>query len=1318
MRINIGLVGSSKAGKTVYLATLMRLLVRGEDSHDATIPAARDSATVKSPQTFQFWTDCYKTLRLGRWPPHTGLSDLHTIEFDLMCASGSQHQVGLKDLSGESIKKWLLGDGAQSDEEQAVRDIRAWHSQCDAFLFLVAPTTTQESGLRLSELEVAEDDPQILFVQRLFELLKAAKTPVVEHPTAFIFTRADQFDRPEGREAELAHRFLGKPEVIQRQFVRHEFFWCTSTGPLDRSDPLNPCPRKGDLAPRNIVEPFEWLIEQVEERAARHRRKRNRAWVTLAASATCLVGATLAAGQYWQNSSRIRKAEALVARAQGAGVTQSELSSAIKDLDGLWGLGAGRLRQVRKSIADANVSMDLDNLSRVCSSLTALGGGSRHFGEMHNLLQDAVDSLTRLKQGEQLGQFTPDQRERFRNLDRELAGHMVPLLPRLLGQHDAQKLPESVALLSRWLECSETALQQRQSCVIVLGDALLQLEKPPVAALVGVPKLQNEMLVDLCRRHIEDVDPRQPSEARRRTRQMLAALDGERRRAIQVHAAHVEAAGMLDDAAIAATPIDALKQLDGVRTALQGNADATADKLQKTAMEKYREVFEPLLIQALRNLQESPPAQGTTLSSLAAAGPAASMGADELDQVLTRGLSSLRQEDLLRAEVGQAVRDFAISCGLHAQSAAAAIVSRAQCAAGKYGSAAAFLAGFPATPQRQAALAAVVEAADRSCAGVRTAWLDGEAATLPLKPAAARADPAGFIAAHQLLKTMLADLSAHDAKITGLGSTLAEVKRIEAAMARGGGRPSASGEGQQRLGAAVSAIVSENVAEANRLLEGMAPPDRLHLQRAIHDVQQVLIPAQQQLHAANETPGIAARLGAYAALPRDVPERVDSDVKTGLEQLQQRAMAQATEAVQLWERQLTQAFEAREFGVATQVFEAVALSSARDAARQLAPRAYAAAVDEVSRRCREWLSTGKGPLNVEDRALVIWAACWLPERKQILRVAVERAGAPIDAAPDVCGLFDAAGKAVDRLATDHSRLEDWDAIRRHIREVEYEYGASSARTIDQYLTLHTSNGQIDKASLAGACLGVQRKRAVAQELNRVRGLHTLSQERRWGSPERGQRVHRQLEELGALVAATPDRLPLSVVEIQVGQYWAIALELRDEKGASSLPVLPCIRYRSDQREALRRGIEQFMALASSAPSDADLGKFLEVVPDPFAEGFIVQTPKTLGHAAVPVVRVDSTEQNGFGAIYGDARKYSLGHYTYRAVAEGYRLRLIEAYRVLSRLEDANAQTPADLGELARSIQRLGDKVDLAAVRALVPPLSKEKPRIEIPTLKD
>ena len=243
----LAVIGSSGAGKTVYLSMLidmlsrrssgLRVLARGAFSinlQQATIAALRrcqfPEKTPNDPDRWH-WVHCQVEAPRRRRP------------LDVI----------VPDVAGESILEEI-------DHPHTYPAIRALLAKAAGALVLL-------DGPRLESSKSGQDLFALKLLEGFCEMADPAHRGWHNRPVAVVFTKSDQCDAClTDPVAYAAHRLPAVARLCQQRMRRHQFFACGVAGACARQvhglDGAIDVPLR--IEPRGVIEPFEWLLRRVK----------------------------------------------------------------------------------------------------------------------------------------------------------------------------------------------------------------------------------------------------------------------------------------------------------------------------------------------------------------------------------------------------------------------------------------------------------------------------------------------------------------------------------------------------------------------------------------------------------------------------------------------------------------------------------------------------------------------------------------------------------------------------------------------------------------------------------------------------------------------------------------------------------------------------------------------------------------------------------------------------------------------------------------------------------------------------------------------
>ncbi len=242
----IATLGPSGVGKTVYLGMLLDMLSR--QPKDLQMSARGGFSVTLQQMTLAALAQCEFPNKTPSEPDrwnwvHSQLrSPRHRQPVELV----------MPDIAGEALFE-------EVDHPRSCQVIHSFLGRCHGVMILIDGTKLQSGSLD-------EDYFAMKLMSHLSELGNDPKAPWSNRPMALIFSKADQcescFEDPAG----YAQRHApGLFRVCQQRFRKHKFFAAGVAGACVKRH----CPGEGlqsvplRIEPRGIIEPFEWLIENV-----------------------------------------------------------------------------------------------------------------------------------------------------------------------------------------------------------------------------------------------------------------------------------------------------------------------------------------------------------------------------------------------------------------------------------------------------------------------------------------------------------------------------------------------------------------------------------------------------------------------------------------------------------------------------------------------------------------------------------------------------------------------------------------------------------------------------------------------------------------------------------------------------------------------------------------------------------------------------------------------------------------------------------------------------------------------------------------------
>ena len=247
-------VGSSGAGKTVYLGMLMDLLSR--QSHHLQMIARGAFSISLQQRTMSALARCEFPEKTpsepDRWNWVHGSLRMHDL--------GKDVDLIMPDMAGEAILQEI-------DHPHTYPVVRAMLEKAAGILLLI-------DTLRIEDGEGDQDFFGMKVLSYVAELFRKPtnskskrrpKDKSAKVPVAVVFTKADMCDICFEDPSEYARKHApGLWQVCEERFPQRQFFASSVAGACASRLSLGHVPRKVPLRvePRGIVDPFEWLVEK------------------------------------------------------------------------------------------------------------------------------------------------------------------------------------------------------------------------------------------------------------------------------------------------------------------------------------------------------------------------------------------------------------------------------------------------------------------------------------------------------------------------------------------------------------------------------------------------------------------------------------------------------------------------------------------------------------------------------------------------------------------------------------------------------------------------------------------------------------------------------------------------------------------------------------------------------------------------------------------------------------------------------------------------------------------------------------------------
>jgi hypothetical protein len=248
----IAVLGASGAGKTVYLGLLMDMLTR----HVGLL-----RSTARGPMSISLQQTTTTALATGWFPEKTSPTpeQWHWVHCQFNCRRRRRPiELVIPDLSGEAL-------GIETERAGRYPAIRSLLAKA-AGVMVLADAEILQSG----------DHSQDFLTLKLLSLigeLRDEKSRSRRHrgserrPLALVLTKADKCDGLYENPREFAEAHAGAVwSDCRARFPRHEAFACSVTGATafrDNYGRRQQVPLR--IEPRGIVEPFGWLMTELDE---------------------------------------------------------------------------------------------------------------------------------------------------------------------------------------------------------------------------------------------------------------------------------------------------------------------------------------------------------------------------------------------------------------------------------------------------------------------------------------------------------------------------------------------------------------------------------------------------------------------------------------------------------------------------------------------------------------------------------------------------------------------------------------------------------------------------------------------------------------------------------------------------------------------------------------------------------------------------------------------------------------------------------------------------------------------------------------------
>lgn len=242
----IAAIGPSGAGKTVYLGVLTDMLSRQVDDLQM---LARGAFSIKLQQ------HAMAALSRCEFPNKTPNEPdrWHWVHCQVLRKRSKPAELIMPDLAGESLLE-------EVDHPNTFPVIRSFLTKCSGVQVLIdAPSA--ESG------QSDEDFHTMKLISYLCELTTEKKAGWQNRPVSLVFTKGDQCENCFEDPVAFARRHTpGLYQQCRERLRRHKFFAVGVAGAVGyRNEPHGRVHVPLRVEPRGIVDPFKWLLEELEK---------------------------------------------------------------------------------------------------------------------------------------------------------------------------------------------------------------------------------------------------------------------------------------------------------------------------------------------------------------------------------------------------------------------------------------------------------------------------------------------------------------------------------------------------------------------------------------------------------------------------------------------------------------------------------------------------------------------------------------------------------------------------------------------------------------------------------------------------------------------------------------------------------------------------------------------------------------------------------------------------------------------------------------------------------------------------------------------
>lgn len=238
-------LGPSGAGKTVYLGMLTDMLSRQEEPLQV---LARGAFSIQlQQQTLAALARCEFPQKTPTEPDRW-----HWVHCQVLRQRHRPIELIMPDLAGEALLE-------EVDHPRTFPVIRAFLSQCAGAMVLIDAPRAQAG-------ENDEDFQTMKLLSYLCELESDPQRGWPARPLALVFTKADQCEQCFDNPSAFARRHTpGLWQQCQQRLRRHRFFAVGVAGACGfRHETHGRVQVPLRIEPRGIVEPFLWLVDQLQ----------------------------------------------------------------------------------------------------------------------------------------------------------------------------------------------------------------------------------------------------------------------------------------------------------------------------------------------------------------------------------------------------------------------------------------------------------------------------------------------------------------------------------------------------------------------------------------------------------------------------------------------------------------------------------------------------------------------------------------------------------------------------------------------------------------------------------------------------------------------------------------------------------------------------------------------------------------------------------------------------------------------------------------------------------------------------------------------